>query len=49
MNVTTVDVPEVRPGVFVHEPYTILSNFESANLDRVIYVRKQTSGIGVTI
>lgn len=50
MNVTTTDVvPEVRPGVFVHELYTILSDFESANLDRVTYVHKQIPGIGVTI
>jgi hypothetical protein len=46
MNITSDIVPEVQPGVFTYELYTILSNFESANLAQVKYVRKQTPGIG---
>lgn len=46
MNITSDIVPEVQPGVFTFELYTILGNFESANLARVKYVRKQTPGIG---
>ncbi|XP_025409754.1 cytosolic carboxypeptidase-like protein 5 isoform X2 [Sipha flava] len=42
MNITSDIVPEVQPGVFTYELYTILSNFESANLAQVKYVRKQT-------
>lgn len=49
MNITSDIVPEVQPGVFTHELYTILSNFESANLARVKYVCKQTPGIGAMI
>lgn len=49
MSITSDIVPEIQPGVFTHEFYTILSNFESANLGRVTYVRKQTPGIGSTI
>lgn len=49
MNVTTDVVQEVQPGVFTYKLYTILSNFESANLDRVTYVCKQTPGIGAEI
>jgi len=46
MNVTSDFVPEVQPGVFIHNSYTILSNFESANLARVKYVNKQIPGVG---
>jgi len=46
MNVTSDIVPEVQPGVFTHNSYTILSNFESANLARVKYVCKQIPGVG---
>lgn len=46
MNVTSDIVPEVQPGVFIHNSYTILSNFESANLARVKYVCKQIPGVG---
>lgn len=45
MNVTSDIVPEVQPGVFIHNSYTILSNFESANLARVKYVCKQIPGV----
>jgi len=46
MSITSDIVPEVQPGVFIFEAYTLLSNFESANLARVQYVRKRTHGIG---
>jgi len=46
MNITSDVVPEVQPGVFIHNSFTILSNFESANLARVKYVSKQIPGIG---
>lgn len=49
MNIISDIVPEVQPGVFTYELYTILTDFESANLARVKYVRKQTPGIGVII
>lgn len=49
MNITSDTVPEVQLGVFTYESYTLLSNFESANLARVQYVRKQTPGIGTII
>ncbi|XP_050422743.1 cytosolic carboxypeptidase-like protein 5 [Adelges cooleyi] len=45
MNVTSEDLPEIQPGVFTYELFTILSNFESANLAQAKCVRKQTPGI----
>lgn len=49
MNVTSDILPEVRPGAFTYESYTIFSDFESGNLARVKYVLKQTPGIGTII
>lgn len=49
MNVSTDVVHQIQPGVFTYKSFTILSNFESANLDRVTYVCKQTPGFGAMI
>ncbi|XP_050539275.1 cytosolic carboxypeptidase-like protein 5 [Daktulosphaira vitifoliae] len=45
MNTSSEFLPEICEGVFTYDLYTILSNFESANLARVKYIHRQTPGI----